>query len=269
MAFATTVGIEYTFNGSSPYVSYNRMVVGLDKIAKANKDKEFSKIYDDLCLEIPSPVHKSYKDMRRFYTKMMRYLKGFPIATHTEGEMNGGGHIHVGVPKHWQEDRKKAFIYNFLSDIANRPYLNWIFNEWCDDLNANHLSHDPNFRWLVCRAADSLLCVSFFNKDIAARWHAGYQTIELRFFDAKRDWSEVKDHVDFALRYYQYVLKKTEKAEVINVKVKTKKQVASFHFKRSVKEFNALLKELKLDPKRYRKYININYKTRIKHGRLV
>lgn len=266
MKLYTKIGIEYT------YLPNNKRDVITSCVLNKIKD-EFKTTHDDCgALEIPSPVHKNFKDIKKFYKAHRKLVNKYKFKSHVDGIMSGGGHIHVDYPK-GTNDFKNRFLLNFMRDLANRPYINWIFNEWCDDNTAEHFVY-KNIKKLIegketgydgFTKRDPIDWISsFYDAPCSVRKYS--KTIELRFFDAKRNWFEVKLHVAFINKYYKYITDITKKGHNVELKVFKKCHLKKFTFKKSVKEFNELLVKLKLDPKDYKRFIDINYKERIKHG---
>lgn len=265
----TTVGIEYTYMKRKSHRGYDDSLLNREYVRKFQK-KGFKNAYDDDCIEIPSPPHRTYSGLKNYFLKLHTEAKKMKLVTHKKKEMNGGGHIHLGLQYLRKGTLRNRMIMNTLKDITNRPYLNWIFNEWADDWNANSLT-DSN-EWmnrLMTNDTTWIAQVGEWNlKDYAIAFRPRLNTLEFRLFDAKKNWSEVKDHVDFAIAYYKYVLRKTRKYEKIQVSVRTQRHVKGYTYRKCVSEFNKLLDELKLPRRRYKKYLKRNLKERFKHGEL-
>ena len=256
---------------------------------------------DESAVEIPSPVFSTLAECHDFYDRMMDIVKKYPLVDHREDCYSGGGHIHWAIPNDRGEDFKVRFLLNLFRDVTNRPYLNWVFNEYCDTLSAEnimsqHDSYDHSTMnrlrcWLEGKTPKGdyyssrepvLGCDAFScNKGFAIRYDDGHEgehlakgtaveegvaTIEFRFFDAKRSWEEVEDHVLFSNAYLNYILDLTKKGIEVTLKVHDRKDILK-QVPKAEKLFKAMVtKELKLDWGTYKYYIETNLKPRRVYG---
>jgi len=118
---------------------------------KNKKLKPFKVYNDEGCVEVASPVFQTIKDMKSFYFKISQFAQKNNIKPHLETEFSGGGHIHVAL-KLFHKKMLFKFLVNLYSDISNRPYLNWMFNEVGDDVSARpytNSSQDYIFKMLT------------------------------------------------------------------------------------------------------------------------
>lgn len=270
----TTVGIEYTYLYPSDGTDFCFLGAKLSYVDLLKGTTRHAH-HDCGALEIPSPVHRTWSGMKRFYTRLHRRAQKLKLKTHksfqlengiTEDVSNGGGHVHLGM---LSKNNKLfyPFYFNIANDFANRPYLNWIFNQWMDNENANHYSAHPKWmRFAQIRRHDWSHSIQS-SKSCGLIYREALSTLEFRFFDAPRAWQMVEDHVKFALAYYSYILKRTRTGKQIYARVVTKQQVKSFTKMQCIKEFEQLLRVLKLPVEQYRKYYH-NLHDRYAYGRL-
>ena len=257
---------------------------------------------DETAVEIPSPVFNTLTECRTFYDRMMAIVNKYPLVDHREDCYSGGGHIHWGLPTSWTSEFKIRFLLNLFIDVTNRPYLNWVFNEYCDTLSAeNFMSQHDNCVfssmsklrcWLKGKtppkengyySAPKLTEATFdCQKGFAIRYDDGHDcqedhmadgnvvaggisTIEFRFFDAKRSWKEVEDHVIFANAYLNHILDLTEKGKTLKLKVLDRRDIMA-QVPKAEKLFKEMVKELKLDWSTYAYYVKTNLEPRREYG---
>jgi hypothetical protein len=283
-------GIEYTF------VQYPGDRRCREDIAARLEHKGFPRAHTDPgVVEIPSPPHTDLKDAKRFFERLGKataFERLVPrwITVYKNGDEfhsgTGGGHVHVELPKNRAE--KTQLLQQLIFIMVKRPWLNWVFNEWGDTLNANwmyenglvssFIDNRGRFRASSCNdpfyRTSEMLC----DNDYALRINNEYQTVEFRIFDAPRSWQQVKDHVDFALALVKWAQKRGKNFERAKTNFPTRQvgfygRVAadfSKHYK-TVEDvrrpFKKLIKQLGLDWKRYAKYLK-NYSDRLKYGEL-
>ena len=78
------------------------------------------------------------RQIQAFYSLLDRKAKKYDLITHSKFESSGGGHIHVGIPRNLTAFGLFHFLLNLQTDLSNRPYLNYLFNENCDERNSFH-----------------------------------------------------------------------------------------------------------------------------------
>jgi len=98
---------------------------------------------DGPCLEIASPVHRSWRALERWFRITDNAAKRRRMIPWRRKKGGGGAHVNVSMPS--DRDFALRFMRNLLTDVANRPYLNWIFNDPSDDHTANCLWDDRTF----------------------------------------------------------------------------------------------------------------------------
>ncbi len=146
--FFSTLGMELTWlyprkRGESEWITsfVNALKARFDKNNIAYYD-----IYNDGdALEVATPGFSCFQDIEKYYFVLIDQINIFPemhklfmgrrsrLVYNREDTVSGGGHIHVAIPKRILEGEPIwlfLFLGNIFRDINNRPYLNWIFNDW-------------------------------------------------------------------------------------------------------------------------------------------
>jgi hypothetical protein len=170
-------------------------------------------------------------------------------------------------------------------DIANRPYLNWIFNEPMDNVNANSFfTDDDSYAFIkLIEGGDvfdynALIESNFWRKGKPIRYDDYTNTIELRIFEMVENEEELVALINFVCNYYERFLMTHDQKhlafyndkpfELQNKILHTPKNFASkTKLKNYLLEFKNLCTELELDYNDYITFIERNYKTRIKWGK--
>lgn len=169
------------------------------------------------------------------------------------------------------------FMYNILVDCANRPYLGWIFNESSDNHTANCLWQNSRMDDLVAMFSEAnfeekkqlILNVDCRGYSIRVKDRNHF---EFRFFDMVRCERDLKDHLKFVSAYMAYIEKKTlvgEHVEPKKLKLTIRRnfwdKVEYYNYpkKKAILEFKNLLKDLGLDYKDYRRFVERNYLVRL------
>ena len=121
----------------------------IKKELTTNRKKKFNflDVHNDCgAIEIGSPIFNNFDTMKNFYQKLEKVAKKkYNLVTHSDRRGSGGGHIHVGIPKNISDKELLLFLINIRRDMGNRPYLNYIFNEYCDDHTSNHYLIDNSY----------------------------------------------------------------------------------------------------------------------------
>ncbi len=268
----TTFGFEFTYLYKYPYQTAEieeLKVSGYKDLLQADliiplKRKDWNIGIDDGAIEINSPVFKKRKDIISFYTLITTTVKEYPLSTHREEISSGGCHIHVGLNRGLGFRNYKQVINNLFRDMYNRPYLNWFFNEYCDDRNAEPFSESIVTNILL-RPAHKVTYYDYeFSKLYALRISRITNTLEFRIFDMIKSKEQLLDFVDFVNAYLKYIISITKKRKLIFTAYRSNdnKFIKKDY---CIKEFKVLLKDLNLDFKRYKKYIK-NYRLRLSAG---
>lgn len=262
-----TIGIEYTFLPKENTEEYEIISSYANIIAK--KLNYENVMNDDGAIEISSPIHKKWSEIYNFYKKIDKVKKLLELKTSkTIKDVyigSGGGHIHIGLPNNKLYD----VIYNLKNAVrffAIYPELNWIFNEWCDDINANgYICNDKIFNMAVRGKAIQLLDDGYLGKSNIIRYCEEYNTIEFRFFNAPKDYKDVSNFVKFSISvmnkisqgiYYNKSDYDFNRKSLLN---RTEQEVWE--------RFERLLKILNLDVKDYKRYRK-NLHERYLYGKL-
>lgn len=285
-------GVEYTF--LKPNAGWRRLELVVDTLVR----KGFKRAHVDAgAVEVPSPPHLTLDEAKRFFDRLgaaagLNGLKTHYVRYRGNEEIHegtGGGHVHVELPK----DRwlKNETLYQLIHFFGNRPWLNWVFNEFGDDVNANFILDGSGLRnyWrnaitdgtVYGTLAENYETVVFnlvYNGAIRLGNHN--QTIEFRVFDAPKNWKQAEDHIKFALAVVKQAINKARRGSPRETPRNYYRPLCpingeSFDFTRDFatvkdveKEFKATVKSLGLSWSRYKPYLK-NFKERLAHGKLV
>lgn len=277
------IGLEYTYHCPEEKTMFK--ITGIDsptidnlisvlKITLREKiKKEESRIYNDQGLvEICSPVHKTKKDLINWFEDIDEFCKGFKMKP--KNSKKGGGGLHFNLSYNKDLKNWKLTYINFFMFIINYPELNWIFNEPSDNNTANGMQKDNNLLKCVKELESNGVEKAFEmysnigSKSSAISCKNKYH-FELRIFEMVRSKDELIDFLNFV----NSLLKLSNDLAIKDIKIPLFQHPISmldgkiiYHEKEktAVKDFNKLLKILKLDPKRYNKYVKRNFYVRKK-----
>lgn len=291
----TSFGIEYTFTADRDFTDIGSIISSVrSKIESAHCDGHQ--------LEIPSPIHRDLKSAKKFYDKMMKVLAGMPLTPVRIDKLKneeiyygtGGGHIHLRIANgnaRRENDIEYLTAYNLISFVYNSPWLNWVFNEFSDDQNANSLFSNPDARNLIksgpqgpshrdlnCpinqRSLNRLYFLRdvFYSKSYAVRIHRpcswGPLTLEFRFFDAPKNWKQASEHLDFVMALFSRCKKLASKKTSILPRMTKQKMKTLKDRKTTERVFRDTIKMLGLDWRVYKKYMR-NFDDRKAFGSMV
>lgn len=192
---------------------------------------------------------------------------------------SGGNHLHCGISDLFPNDhqflpRLARFEKNLYVDLANRPYIRWLFAEWFDsDTNSAVTFTERSYKsYSMRRMAGFAYEYGRVSSSIAARYSyrykSAYPTYEFRFFDSVDSAKEIARNVRFLEAWVAHHTNK-----VINgVDVKFTLSHEQF---RALKDevyawdvISAFLRELGLEPNDFRKPFEENYVLRMRHGEM-
>lgn len=275
--FFTTIGIEYTFlKRKQSKVTEDEIVKKIIKLS--DKRQKWNKnVHQDgrNVIEFASPVHHDWEDLLKTYRKTVAIAKKVSLVTKRHDEGSGGGHIHMGIPKHWNTKFRLKFLKILYLDLSSRPYINWIFNEPIDDKNASSLlTQREGVRFASHLSKSSFINLNkldnFSGKSYCVRYDEEYDTVEFRGFDMVESEQMLEEYIEFINAYFRYIYNVAKNnfystdfgVSYYNI---NKTSLDRYRDKKFVvSEFGRLLKELGLNPVKYRKYISKNYDVRIK-----
>lgn len=285
----TPIGLEYTFvnrfDPENSHKTFNIYNVLDDYVQK--KRKKFKAIhYDNGVVEIPSPVHQTVGSIFKFYRELIKLTEEFNLVPYVKGHVTGGCHIHLDIPKARNNPQNPKIsvgmeeLRSLYIDIANRPYLNWIFNEPFDNINANSFFSDPNSYAYIKRLNELEYFdinspkepLNFNRKHRPIRTALNYNTVEYRIFDMIRNEKELDLIIHFICNYYEALTRFRlccfdNQDFPNNLILNDKTFTSKLAIKSYLKEFEKLLLALKLKPEDYKVFIKRNYNTRIKWGK--
>ena len=266
---------------------------------------------DSGAIEINSPVFRNIQQAERFYLYMKEIISHYPLVSHRNDVGGGGGHIHFGLDflDHKKHDSffKFKFHLNFFRDVQNRPYLNWMFNEYFDNQSAVDFRRlkknescskvifskdkfkklydsyiklyiDENYISIGGNSQRSSMRINarrindLFNlsKGFQLITNGEYKTIEVRFFDAKRNWKEVEDHLYFLNAYVKYIYAITKDGREIKANIKDITDINKLvKNDNCIHQFKRLLNTIRLPDFDYMHYVKLNYEKRKKEGYII
>jgi len=268
-----------------------------DKLKRILKDNGLmegygSKVYKDgaTVVEVCSPVHKNWKSMRDWFSVCDRLAKQYGYLPWKR--TSGGGGMHLNISYNKTVKNWKLAYTNFFILIANHPELNWIFNEPSDDHTANALIGDKRFieAYHECANNNFYLTDDIWNsfavcggKDVAINAKDA-EHFEIRTFEMVRSTSDFKDVIELYNAMLGFCMEVAEWGIMIPLDVDIPvpyrsavveergyllpddREENTLVFDRLMwsgeSKFNELLRGLKLDPKKYRKYVRRNYHAR-------
>ena len=270
------MGVEFTYLLNKRYPTYGDVegyaykveysLIG--NLSGVNKKFNFLEVHNDCgVVEVDSPIFKTLGGMQKFFSKLNGIAKNkHGLATHNQHKGSGGGHIHVGMPKKFTDKQLLLFLLNIRRDMGNRPYLNYIFNEYCDDHTSNHYilerpcyDYDnflnPNLndfeqiigyykeqsdigRWYDTRVEPfkrkkhskvrKEMLNLLYGGECYTRVNNSYETVEFRIFDMPHNAKDLEDHIKFVDRYMRYIEKISKKGILIKSKVLDEKQTKKY-----------------------------------------
>lgn len=313
------------FEGSEKQHSINNLVCHyqnvfdfeLLKIANEKRKIKWTTTYvhsDEEAIEVSSPIFSDLKECVEFYKAISSIAGKLQLPTHRSDCYSGGGHIHVEIDERNIFGKRLGlfdyfcFLSSLFQDLLRRPYLNWIFNEFCDTESAEPLQkylkvHDGGHIAKMLHGGDRYMLfkenfdgrfkdyeegairtitgrpdlytevrqIFGISKGYLARVSEGYKTIEYRFFDMPREKWQLKAHVEFAQAYTKWILSRSSHHShfFYDKEVTGKRFIEGMIRKdRGLSQFSYLLENLGLDEAPYKEIIKMNYKKRKREGYL-
>jgi hypothetical protein len=303
--FYSKMGMELTWlhwtkrNEDTYAYGYSNLLKGFFR----DRGIPFYRIYNDAsALEVATPPFSNLGEVKAYYSRLMPEISrlslftGKPLVTHRSDTVSGGGHIHVAIPSSIKKDRTLllVFLINVFRDITNRPYLNWVFNDYGNIQSARSLvewkvkrtlygahgfdlATSPTFERLIFDKnpkvprdfkTSDILDVFDITKGYAIKVSdkQSYErikkpeTLEFRFFDTKRNFEEIECHLEFVDKYLRHIEKISRRGKMIPLKICSLEDIKGMAQKdRGVSQFRDLLAQIGLDYARYQPFIRLNY----------
>jgi hypothetical protein len=277
--FFCGLGFEITFVQPKGIDTAEKASVALCKM-------NYDAMKDGGALEVRSPVFHEEAKLVEWLGQLYKDVEnlGMDFKTHHGYRSTGGGHIHIDFTtlvfngssetRTFKQYLKYMILSSFFSDIWNRPYLNWIFNDWCDNKTANHFIQSKSFDTFninVNRNYD----FNWTDGSCCLRWqpeNGNVGTLEFRIFDSPRSTDEVVAQARFLSAWYKKLWSMiTEKKGIQPIYDKILDNGHSalkvwYPRDKAIMHFMSMLNNLDLDPTYYRFFINENYLTRIKEN---
>lgn len=256
------------------------------------RKKQFGhRIYQDGdCIEVCSPVHRSFASIREWFGKVHPAMRLMKMSTWSR--KSGGGGMHVNISYNKDLPNWKLAYANFFMMVANHPEINWMFNEPSDNHTARCLASDNRFMEVVHKLKqrgwqwDDSLWPSLEvcgGKSVAINGKDEYH-FELRTFRMVRDVSELMDVVEFVNSLLAACAEIASWGVLVPWELELPTSYCSEAEDRGYpmpddsyllvydermwtadSEFYTLLRDIGLDPAKYRKYAKRNYMSRRAH----
>jgi len=192
---------------------------------------------------------------------------------------SGGCHLHCGIADLFPNSdlflsHLARFEKNLYTDLANRPYIRWLFAEWFDvETNSTATFNERDYRSYSMRRMEGFAHeYGRASSSIAARYSyrykPAYPTYEFRFFDSVDSAKEIARNVRFLEAWVTHHVCKA----LDGVDVKFTLTHAQFKaLKNEDKAWDVIstfLRELGLNPDDFRKPFEENYILRMRHGEM-
>lgn len=203
----------------------------------------------------------------------------------------GGCHIHYGADLYWMSsdwyERMKAFHVNLLVDLANRPYVRWLFSQWFADegsLCTITLSNLKTREAWGTRSPSKITPDAVFRHAmrqsccIEPRWmvsqKGSYLTFEFRMFSMVENADELRSLVRFVEAWVREVQNRTGKLGVLSDQYApvtiTKAQLVAMGKVRPAKALcREFITSLGLPWSEYLPFFDRHYAVRIRQGVMV
>lgn len=254
----------------------------------------FERSVDQHCVEIPSPVCYSYKDVFLFYKRVWKILKQFQYRGQHPATVCGGNHFHFGI-------KNVKLIRALLRDFYARPEITWVFTQPDDTDSCSNVCSNPYFLGAITKLEPRIqtsgdkfwrnswdhfvrvICTdtglelrdltdtgSEITKSMGLVLNARrgkIPTLEFRGIESPRNQKEFQDQLDFFISYILWVKGRMNGADKPQCKLFTHGELQKITVKEAEANFYLLLKKLKLSKKRYQKYVVRNLRPRWKLGR--
>lgn len=269
------VGVEYSCFSVNESENYDKYIE-LERYIKKRQhlDNLFQVHMDFDVIEITTKPHKTHSSLVLAYKKLARAMKELELVGRQDGFGSGGLHFHFDLPK-----MKTHYVCSFLRDLyvdmANRPYLNWIFNEPIDNVNANSFYQNVDSRRFITKLDKSkyfdfntLHAANFSKKTKAIRYDAYTHTVELRIFDMVVSEKEFVAVLNFACNYYElFSLDCSSNYDQVQLKLTKENYNSPSKLNVYLDEFKELLHRLNLRYEDYITFIERNYNVRKQWGK--
>ena len=192
---------------------------------------------------------------------------------------SGGCHLQVGIADLFPNDhlflpRLARFERNLYHDLANRPYIRWLFSEWWDaDTNSAATFTETDYKVCTMKELEQLAySYGRTQSSIAARYSyrykPAYPTYEFRFFDSVDSAKEIARNVRFLEAWVAYHVNKAMNGVDVKFTLSHAQFKALKNEKMAWNIISRFLLELGLEPNDYRKPFEENYVLRMRHGEI-
>lgn len=180
------------------------------------------------CIEVVPTVHwhtewlenSDWRVLRRYIVRLFRCAADLglvpSVITREAGEdihwPGGGSHLHISADFYsthagWYR-QMETFHRNLATDLANRPYIRWLFKQWFADESGTVLVNRGNYDTVVPRMEDPDYILSV-EQSVCPRFmgssKTSYLTFEHRQFSMVDNADEVRAIVRVATRWTNYL----------------------------------------------------------------
>lgn len=259
---------------------------------KYGKDQSY---YDNHCMEFPSPVFTTRRDALKFYRGMKEQFDKHGCTAQNPATVCGGNHMHFGGLDNWTT--KKIFRHFY-----SNPWITWTFTQPDDTDSCNNLLGDkemfcidlqvqmgmlkvsdkplpddghPDYmgpsrtriaQYKILKTADLLgdedwRALTTKDEGLGVNSQATGRTLEFRGVEAPNNEAEFKDQMDFFFAYVNHFRKATKNPPK-PVEFMSPDAFQRIPRKMAEEKFYEVCTEIGVDPKRYRKYVKRNLRTR-------
>lgn len=233
---------------------------------------------DECGCEVSTPIVKSKALVSKYYKTFKEFTKKFGFTTDINKAMCGLGGCHIHMDLSWIKDVevKRLLVTNIGIYLTNNPQLNWTFNDWNDNVNANTLLYEPDWASdlddihsvnddFVPEDEDFYSYFGGYDKDktphriwnknalavdlykcFACRYDEGYDTVEIRIFDMPNSLERHLLHYDVAMGIYTHCLALAQKGIKLKYKYKSAKEISNLPLKTIISNLKESLKEIKI-----------------------
>lgn len=195
--------------------------------------------YDPGCVEVSSAILTGWDQLNEFYHKVDGLCEDLGLIRWVEEQCGSGGHVHIGI-----KDSSEAQKVRQL--MLNHPEAMFAFCSPSDSyhglLNTRQKSSDV----YTSSQAESM-------KAGPIAYRRCYETVEFRMFDIAQTWEMQEEHMAFAQSFVEHAIKNP----VARRDLISSNEVNSRKVKDHNRNFENLIRMLKLPWRRYSRYVEI------------
>lgn len=198
---------SYDYNYEQYEITKDRIQELLDK----KKVKLFKPVSQDCgSFEITSPPFTKLIDLFLWFLKIDTIMKDNGYVTHSKETDNGGLHFHIRLPN-------SELPIHAISNLTKLPYINWLFNNPIDNINANNPIYEFKQDFKLKKSNTSKLTedqihsiimsqILTNNKSIMITQQVDPARLEFRYFDMPMNFNEFVLQSLFILELYSHYI---------------------------------------------------------------